>query len=181
MLHRLARTGARLAKQLAGLTQSLQRDARLRTGLHRRMRWRSHDNQFVLQPRRDIKLRFVARPFDQADVDLQSGDGRSDRRAGNDDTNALPRGGIVIPWFALGFVAVAGLNSLALLHYSVVTLAINIDTVLLAMAMAGLGLTTHVSAIRKADIKPLALAAVLFVWLVCGGFAINAGITALVT
>ncbi|MEB0056201.1 putative sulfate exporter family transporter [Variovorax sp. LG9.2] len=56
---------------------------------------------------------------------------------------------------------------------------IDIDTVLLAMAMAGLGLTTHVSAIRKASIKPLALAAVLFVWLVCGGFAINADITAL--
>jgi uncharacterized integral membrane protein (TIGR00698 family) len=87
--------------------------------------------------------------------------------------------GIVIPWFALGFVAVAGLNSLAPLPHAVATQVINIDTVLLAMAMAGLGLTTHVSAIRKAGIKPLALAATLFVWLVCGGFAINAGITAL--
>lgn len=87
------------------------------------------------------------------------------------------KGGIVIPWFALGFVAVAGLNSLALLPASVVSRVTDIDTVLLAMAMAGLGLTTHVSAIRKAGVKPLALAAVLFVWLVCGGFAINAGIT----
>ncbi len=87
------------------------------------------------------------------------------------------KGGIVIPWFALGFVAVAGLNSLALLPASVVSHVTDIDTVLLAMAMAGLGLTTHVSAIRKAGVKPLALAAVLFVWLVCGGFAINAGIT----
>ena len=98
---------------------------------------------------------------------------------GTDEANASPRGGIVIPWFALGFVAVAGLNSLALLPHAVVTQVIDIDTVLLAMAMAGLGLTTHVSAIRRAGIKPLALAAVLFVWLVCGGFAINAGITAL--
>lgn len=98
---------------------------------------------------------------------------------GTDEANASPRGGIVIPWFALGFVAVAGLNSLALLPHAVVTQVIDIDTVLLAMAMAGLGLTTHVSAIRKAGIKPLALAAVLFVWLVCGGFAINAGITAI--
>jgi len=98
---------------------------------------------------------------------------------GGDESKASPRGGIVIPWFALGFVAVAGLNSLALLPHAVVTQVIDIDTVLLAMAMAGLGLTTHVSAIRKAGIKPLALAAVLFVWLVCGGFAINAGITAL--
>ncbi|MEC5212031.1 putative integral membrane protein (TIGR00698 family) [Polaromonas sp. CG_9.5] len=87
------------------------------------------------------------------------------------------KAGIVIPWFALGFVAVAGLNSLALLPAAVVRHVTDADTVLLAMAMAGLGLTTHVSAIRKAGMKPLALAAVLFVWLVCGGFAINAGIT----
>lgn len=89
------------------------------------------------------------------------------------------RGGIVIPWFALGFVLVTGLHSLALLPQVIVTQLIDIDSVLLAMAMAGLGLTTHGSAIRKAGVKPLALAAVLFVWLVCGGFAINAVITAI--
>lgn len=93
--------------------------------------------------------------------------------------HAIQRGGIVVPWFALGFVLVAGLNSLALLPHAVVTHVIDIDTVLLAMAMAGLGLTTHVSAVRKAGIRPLALAAVLFIWLVCGGFAINAAIAAL--
>ena len=32
---------------------------------------------------------------------------------------------------------------------------IEVDTVLLAMAMAALGLATHSGAIRKADIKPL--------------------------
>lgn len=103
----------------------------------------------------------------------------ADAAGSADEGNASPRGGIVIPWFALGFVAVAGLNSLAVLPHAVVRQVTDIDTVLLAMAMAGLGLTTHVSAIRKAGIRPLALAAVLFVWLVCGGFAINAGITAL--
>jgi uncharacterized integral membrane protein (TIGR00698 family) len=94
---------------------------------------------------------------------------REDRTA---QTDATARGGsekpgrIVIPWFALGFVAVAGLNSLALLPKPVVSAAIELDTVLLAMAMAALGLTTHVSAIRKAGIRPLALAALLFVWLI---------------
>jgi uncharacterized integral membrane protein (TIGR00698 family) len=88
-------------------------------------------------------------------------------------------GRIVIPWFALGFVAVAGLNSLALLPKPVVSAAIDIDTVMLAMAMAALGLTTHISAIRNAGIKPLALAALLFAWLIGGGIAINAGVTAL--
>lgn len=88
-------------------------------------------------------------------------------------------GRIVIPWFALGFVAVAGLNSLALLPEPVVNAAIDVDTVLLAMAMAALGLTTHISAIRNAGIRPLALAALLFAWLIGGGVAINAGVTAL--
>jgi uncharacterized integral membrane protein (TIGR00698 family) len=88
-------------------------------------------------------------------------------------------GRIVIPWFALGFVAVAGLNSLAFLPKPMVGAAIDIDTVMLAMAMAALGLTTHISAIRDAGIKPLALAALLFAWLIGGGMAINAGVTAL--
>ncbi|MBC7735087.1 MAG: YeiH family putative sulfate export transporter, partial [Bacteriovorax sp.] len=87
-------------------------------------------------------------------------------------------GRIVIPWFALGFVAVAGLNSLALLPKAVVSAVLDIDTVMLAMAMAALGLTTHLSAIRNAGIKPLALAALLFAWLIGGGIAINAGVTA---
>lgn len=89
------------------------------------------------------------------------------------------RGRIVVPWFALGFVAVVGLHSLAVLPAAVVAHAIEVDTVLLAMAMAGLGLTTHVSAIRKAGFRPLALAALLFAWLVCGGLAINTGMSAL--
>ena len=94
------------------------------------------------------------------------------------EANQKP-GRIVIPWFALGFVAVAGLNSLAILPKPVVSAAIDIDTVMLAMAMAALGLTTHLSAIRNAGIKPLALAALLFAWLIGGGIAINAGVTAL--
>jgi uncharacterized integral membrane protein (TIGR00698 family) len=84
---------------------------------------------------------------------------------------------IVVPWFALGFVAVAGFNSLAMLPTSTVSAAIDVDTVLLAMAMAALGVTTHVSAIRTAGIKPLALAALLFAWLILGGFAINVAVT----
>ena len=48
-----------------------------------------------------------------------------------------------------------------------------VDTVLLATAMAALGLTTHVSAIRDAGARPLILALVLFAWLVVGGAGIN--------
>jgi uncharacterized integral membrane protein (TIGR00698 family) len=85
----------------------------------------------------------------------------------------------VIPWFALGFIAVAGLNSLALLPHRFVSAAIDVDTLILATAMAALGVSTQVSAIRAAGIKPLGLAALLFGWLIFGGFAINSGVSAL--
>ena len=88
-------------------------------------------------------------------------------------------GRIVIPWFALAFVAVAGLNSLAILPHAFVSTAVDVDTGLLAMAMAALGATTHVSAVRTAGIKPLALAALLFLWLIFGGVIINVGISTL--
>jgi uncharacterized integral membrane protein (TIGR00698 family) len=87
--------------------------------------------------------------------------------------NSFGMGRVTIPWFALGFVAVAGLNSLALLPKAVVAAAIDVDTAILAMAMAALGLTTHISAIRRAGLKPLALAALLFAWLLLGGAGIN--------
>jgi uncharacterized integral membrane protein (TIGR00698 family) len=85
---------------------------------------------------------------------------------------------IVIPWFAFGFVAVAALNSALTLPRPLLTGATSLDTFILAMAMAALGVTTHVSAIRTAGIKPLGLAALLFGWLIFGGLAINTGVSA---
>ena len=43
--------------------------------------------------------------------------------------------------------------------------------------MAALGLRTHLGEIRRAGIRPLLLAASLFVFLVLGGFAVNRLIT----
>ena len=80
---------------------------------------------------------------------------------------------LTIPWFAFAFIGMVVFNSLALLPHAVVGTAIDVDTFLLAMAMGALGLTTHLSAIRRAGIKPLLLGAVLFVWLVGGGALIN--------
>ena len=80
---------------------------------------------------------------------------------------------ITIPWFAILFILVAVFNSFHLLPKAVVDMLVTLDTVLLAMAMAALGLTTHVSALKKAGAKPLLMALVLFVWLIVGGAAIN--------
>lgn len=80
---------------------------------------------------------------------------------------------LAVPWFAFIFIGVVIFNSFSLLPKAVVDFAINLDTLLLAMAMAALGLTTHISAIRKAGVKPLMLAAILFAWLIIGGALIN--------
>lgn len=86
---------------------------------------------------------------------------------------AAQGGKITIPWFAVLFIVVAMLNSLALLPENLVQLLITLDTLLLAMAMAALGITTHLSALKKAGVKPLLMALLLFVWLVVGGGGIN--------
>ena len=57
---------------------------------------------------------------------------------------------LVIPWFAVLFVAVSGVNSLNLLPAPWVHGLVQVDTALLAMAMAALGLRTHAGAIRQA-------------------------------
>lgn len=91
------------------------------------------------------------------------------------------KAGIVVPWFAVLFVAVAGFNSLQLLPATVVDALVQLDTILLAMAMAALGLRTHVGAIRQAGFRPLLLASALFVFLLVGGYAVNVGIRAMTT
>ncbi|MFQ7388541.1 MAG: putative sulfate exporter family transporter [Escherichia sp.] len=87
-------------------------------------------------------------------------------------TNSGEKSKITIPWFAILFIVVAIFNSFHLLPQSVVNMLVTLDTFLLAMAMAALGLTTHVSAL-KAGAKPLLMALVLFAWLIVGGGAIN--------
>lgn len=79
-----------------------------------------------------------------------------------------------LPWFAFAFVGMVAFNSLGLLPRPVVGAAVGADDFLLAMAMAALGLTTQAASIRRAGVKPLLLGALLFVWLVAGGGAINA-------
>jgi uncharacterized integral membrane protein (TIGR00698 family) len=86
---------------------------------------------------------------------------------------ATQRRRLPIPWFAFGFILVVMFNSLSLLPQSVLAMAINLDTLLLAMAMAALGLTTHLSAIRQAGLKPMLLGCILFLWLIIGGGTIN--------
>ncbi|SEB21904.1 YeiH family protein [Variovorax sp. YR216] len=80
---------------------------------------------------------------------------------------------IAIPWFAFGFIGVTALNSLIELPQPWKHAGIAADDLLLAMAMAALGLTTHATALRRAGARPMWLAALLFGWLLGGGLLVN--------
>lgn len=80
------------------------------------------------------------------------------------------RGKITIPWFAFGFLAVIGINSLDLLPPVVVNGINEVDTFMLTMAMTALGTETSIEKFKKAGAKPFVLAAVLYVWLLGGGY-----------
>ena len=105
--------------------------------------------------------------------------GASAAASGSGETPHAQKARLAVPWFAFAFVGVVLFNSLRLLSPGIVAVATEIDTFFLAMAMAALGLATHLGAIRKAGVKPLLLAAILFVWLVMGGALINRWVPAL--
>ncbi len=89
------------------------------------------------------------------------------------DSAQTEKGRLAIPWFAFAFIGMVGVNSMVGLPTVTISQITVIDTFLLAMAMGALGLTTHLSAIRRAGAKPLLLALCLFVWLIGGGGLIN--------
>ena len=81
------------------------------------------------------------------------------RRNAKDGATA-EKGKVNIPWFAVGFLAVIGFNSLNLLP----------PIFLLTMAMAALGAETSIDKFKKAGAKPFVLAFCLDVWLIVGGY-----------
>ncbi|ERK11050.1 putative membrane protein YeiH [Pantoea sp. AS-PWVM4] len=80
---------------------------------------------------------------------------------------------VAFPWFALLFIGVALFNSLHLLPASIVGGINQLTNLMLAMAMAALGLTTRFSALKQAGVKPLLLGSMVFIWLIIGGGALN--------
>lgn len=83
------------------------------------------------------------------------------------------RSPVVVPWFALLFLAMALVNSLQVLPRALVDVLVSIDTFLLAAAMAALGVRTHFRSIKEAGAGPLKLGAAICVFLIVGGYAIN--------
>lgn len=85
---------------------------------------------------------------------------------------------LVIPWFAVYFIAMAGFNSLGIVPENIVSVINEIDTFLLTMAMTALGMGTIFSKFRGLGLAPLYTALSMFIWLVVGGFVVTKAVTA---
>jgi len=80
---------------------------------------------------------------------------------------------LVIPWFAVYFIGVAGFNSLHLVPENIVNIINEIDTFLLTMAMTALGMGTRFSKFKGLGLAPVYTATAMFTWLVVGGFVVT--------
>lgn len=83
---------------------------------------------------------------------------------------------LVIPWFAVYFILVAGFNSLHLVPENIVQLINEVDTFLLTMAMTALGMGTIFAKFRGLGLAPIYTATAMFLWLLIGGFVITKAI-----
>ncbi|WP_415406994.1 YeiH family protein [Sulfurovum sp. CS9] len=88
-----------------------------------------------------------------------------------DDTNSKMK--LVIPWFAVYFIGVAGFNSLHLVAQNIVDIINEIDTFLLTMAMTALGMGTVFAKFKGLGLAPIYTATTMFAWLVVGGFVVT--------
>ena len=84
-----------------------------------------------------------------------------------------------VPWFAFIFILIVILHTWIPMSDSFEQSMVIFDDILLTMAMFALGLTTHLSAIKQAGVKPLILGAIMFAWLIIGGGLINIGISSI--
>ena len=80
---------------------------------------------------------------------------------------------LVIPWFAVYFIMVAGFNSFHLIPQNIVDIINEIDTFLLTMAMTALGMGTIFSKFKGLGLAPVYTALSMFAWLVVGGFVVT--------
>jgi len=80
---------------------------------------------------------------------------------------------LVIPWFAVWFVVMSGINSLGVIPATIVSGINQVDTFMLTMAMTALGMETNATKFKQAGIKPILLALLMFVWLVVAGYFVT--------
>jgi uncharacterized integral membrane protein (TIGR00698 family) len=87
--------------------------------------------------------------------------------------SASEKGGISIPWFALAFVAAAAINSLPMMPQELAGALRYIAVLLLAAAMAALGLDSTLARLRQTGPRSFVLGLILFIHLIVDGALIN--------
>lgn len=80
---------------------------------------------------------------------------RSSQSAPNDGKKSSWKS-IPIPWFILGFLAMSAINSFGIFSASVSNTVVLIAYMLIAMAMAGLGLNVNIATFRRLGLKSFA-------------------------
>ncbi|MER2088692.1 MAG: YeiH family protein [Sporosarcina sp.] len=91
---------------------------------------------------------------------------RKDNRSGERfNIKTLP-----IPWFIFGFLAVSALYSTGVVPAAVVSLSVTLAYLLMAMAMAGLGLNVKFEAFRNAGVRPFVAGLAGTVVLIVAGY-----------
>lgn len=85
-----------------------------------------------------------------------------------------PQGGSAskppVPWFVIGFIGMVLVASTGVLPHPVIGGSSTLTQLLLAMALAAMGLETDIRKLRAMGLRPLALGAAA--WLFIGGFAL---------
>ena len=70
-----------------------------------------------------------------------------------------------MPWFVLGFVALVGVNSVVTIPPDMKAIIVTVTTILLAMALAAIGLETDIGKLRAKGLRPLMLGAAAFLFI----------------
>jgi uncharacterized membrane protein YadS len=70
-----------------------------------------------------------------------------------------------VPWFVIGFIAVAGLNSLVAVPHEATKVIATVTAFLLSLALAAMGLETDVAKLYAKGLRPAILGALAFVFI----------------
>jgi uncharacterized integral membrane protein (TIGR00698 family) len=79
----------------------------------------------------------------------------------------------LVPWFLIGFVVAAGLNSAGVIPSGSHGPLQRVSVFLVAVALSAIGLSTNVAALRKAGPKPVLLGALLWITVAAASLALQ--------
>jgi uncharacterized membrane protein YadS len=80
----------------------------------------------------------------------------------------------LVPWFLIGFVLVAAVNSTGIIPAAAHNPLQHVSVFFVAVALSAIGLSTNVAALRKAGPKPLLLGAMLWITVAVASLGLQA-------